>query len=599
MKKIALSLGFLALLAFQKPAMAGKSPFLTYQVNLHDRADDRFKVSLNVKGLKPEHNVYQFAATAPGTYQTMDIGRFVHQFKAFDKKGRELEVEQIGTNQWQLSTPAKVRKITYQIAETWDTPVEKDRIYAMCGTSLEKDHALINGQGVFGYLKGLQAAPVRIKLEYPQEWQVGTALTMDEEGYYTADNFDHIVDSPILAGTLTKAETKFKNTTIDIYTYSKTGLIKSQDLLHNMSDMLEAANAFLVDFPVDRYTFLYHFEDETWGAWEHSYSSEYIYREAPLTPAYASQLTDVAAHEFFHIITPLNIHSEVIEQFNFATPTPSQHLWLYEGTTEWASDMMRLRGKMIDLPAYLEDMTEKLIFDDRMDKNYSLHKLSLTSYTPEGQRQYGNIYHRGAVVAALLDIRLLELSEGKRGLREVINELSKEYGPRKAFSEADFFNVFASRTYPEIEDFFNRYVKGTEALPLHDYFDKLGIVYQESVETGNMKPHVGYAFAVSDGNIVFAKVDEKLQEMGLQNGDILVAFNGTIITMENAQQEIKKLSAANKGDINTYTVLRNGKKEEVRTTVLEKEEEVRHQFKVNETATPNQLTIRNRWMTNM
>ena len=39
-------------------------------------------------------------------------------------------------------------------------------------------------------------------------------------------------------------------------------------------------------------------------------------------------VTDMAAHEFFHIVTPLNIHSEIIEHFNFATPTPSQHLWL-------------------------------------------------------------------------------------------------------------------------------------------------------------------------------------------------------------------------------------------------------------------------------
>ncbi|MBF8964064.1 peptidase [Pontibacter sp. FD36] len=599
MKKIALSLGLFAFLAFQQPVTAGSSPSLTYQVNLNDRADDRFKVTLDVKGLKAENNVYQFAATAPGTYQTMDIGRFVHNFKAFDKKGRELEAKQISTNQWQLSNPAKVRKITYQISETWDTPVEENRIYAMCGTSLESDHALINGQGVFGYLKGMQSAPMRIKLAYPQEWQVGTALTIDKDGYYTADNYDHIVDSPILAGTLTKAETKFRNTTIDIYTYSKTGLIQSQDLLNNMTEMLEAANAFVVDFPVDRYTFLYHFEDETWGAWEHSYSSEYVYKEAPLTPAYANQLTDVAAHEFFHIITPLNIHSELIEQFNFVTPTPSQHLWLYEGTTEWASDMMRLRGKMIDLPAYLEDMTEKLIFDDRMDKNYSLHKLSLTSYTPEGQKQYGNIYHRGAVVAALLDIRLLELSEGKRGLREVVNELSKEYGPKKAFSEAEFFNLFASRTYPEIEDFFNRYVKGAETLPLSDYFGKLGIIYQESVKTGNIKPHVGYAFAFADGNIVFTKVDEKLQKMGLQNGDVLVAFNGVNITLENAQQEIKKLSAARPGDANTYIVLRNGNKQEVKTIVLEKEEELRHQFKINEAANPKQSALRNRWMTNL
>ncbi|GAB3830303.1 peptidase M61 [Pontibacter rugosus] len=536
MKKLTAALGLLAILSLSPNAEAAKGPELTYTVNLNDRADDRFKVLLEVKGLKAENSVYQFASTAPGTYQTMDIGRFVHEFKAYDKKGRELEVKQLSTNQWQLSKPEKVRKITYQISETWDTPVNENKIYGMCGTSLEQDHALINGQGVFGYVQGLQAQPMRIKLEHPQEWLVGTALPKDAKGYYAANSYDHIVDSPILLGNLTKAETNYEGTTIDIYTYSKTGKIKSDDLLQNMTTMLGAAHKFVVDFPVDRYTFLYHFEDVSWGAWEHSYSSEYVMKEQELTPAYAQQLTDIAAHEFFHIITPLNIHSEVIERFNFVKPTPSQHLWLYEGTTEWASDMMQLRGGMMDLTAYLKDQREKLTIDEQMDKNYSLQKLALTSYTPEGQQQYGNIYMRGAVVATLLDIRLLELSDGKRGLREVINELSKEYGPNKAFPENEFFDIFTAKTYPEIGAFFNSYVKNTAPLPLVEYYSKVGIDYVASEKNGEKTKALGYTFAVPDGKLRLVKVVENARQFGLQEGDALVALNGTAVTLQNANQ---------------------------------------------------------------
>ncbi|HEY4652266.1 MAG TPA: peptidase, partial [Pontibacter sp.] len=485
MKKLTTSVALLCLLALSPLAEAAKTPNLTYTVDLNNRADDRFKVTLDVKGLTSDNNIFQFAATAPGTYQTMDMGRFVENFKAYDKRGRELETKQLSTNQWQLSEPTKVRKITYAIAETFDTPVDRDQIYAMCGTSLEQDHALLNGQAVFGYLKGLQAAPMRIKLEYPQQWLVGTALNTDKKGYYVADSYDHIVDSPIMAGELTKASTNYNGTTIDIYTYSKTGKIKSQDLMANMTGMLESAHKFVVDFPVDRYTFLYHFEDQDWGAWEHSYSSGYVMQEKEYTPEYAKHLTDIAAHEFFHIITPLNIHSEVISRFNFENPTPSQHLWLYEGTTEWASHIMQLRSGHKTLPAYLSDVQKKLLIDDQLDKNYSLQKMALTSYTPEGQQQYYNIYNRGALVPMLLDIKLLELSGGKRGLREVINELSKEYGPKKAFPENEFFEIFTAKTYPEIADFFNNYVKHTTPLPIADYFGKLGIAYTAAQQTGN------------------------------------------------------------------------------------------------------------------
>ena len=47
------------------------------------------------------------------------------------------------------------------------------------------------------------------------------------------------------------------------------------------------------------------------------------------------------------------------------------------------------------------------------DSTYSLRELALTSYSDSGQAQYGNIYMRGALTAGLLDIRLLELSQGR------------------------------------------------------------------------------------------------------------------------------------------------------------------------------------------
>lgn len=599
MKKLTAALGLLALLSLNQNAEAAKAPELTYYVNLNDRADDRFKVALDVKGLSPENNIFQFAATAPGTYQTMDMGRFVENFKAFDKKGREIQVKQISINQFELTNAKKVRRITYNIAETWDTPVEENIVYGMCGTSLETDHALINGQGVFGYLKGLQAAPVKIKFEHPKEWQAGTALKLDKKGYYTADNYDQVVDSPFLLGRLTKAETQFKGTTIDIYTYSKTDKIKSQDLLQHMTSMLEAANEFVVDFPVDRYTFLYHFEDKDWGAWEHSYSSEYVLEEQELTPAYAQQVTDIASHEFFHIITPLNIHSEIIEQFNFVQPTPSQHLWLYEGTTEWASDMMQLRGGMLDLPAYLQDISNKLQVNDMLGSDYSLQELSMTSYTPEGNRRYGNIYNRGAVTAALLDIRLLELSGGKRGLREVINELSKEYGPKKAFPENDFFNIFAARTHPEISDFFNSYIKQAMPLPVAEYYAKLGITYTSQKATGEKTPALGYSLAAPDGKLRIMAVEESMHQSGLLPNDEMTGLNGEIVTLQNAKEAFIKLAQLKSGDTYTLTVMRDGKEFNVPCTMQEKEKIQHHQFEVNKQATPEQVALRNNWLRNM
>ncbi|GAB3781108.1 peptidase M61 [Spirosoma horti] len=598
MKSLRLLLLASAILIAQHSFAKPTTP-LVYEVNLNDRADDQFKVTLHVAGLTADNAIYQFASTAPGTYQIMDIGRYVRSFKAFDGKGRELKTKQIATNQWQLDQPQNVRTIQYSILETWDTPVNEHKPYNMCGTSIEKDHVLINGQGVFGFPTGMQASPINVKLDYPAEWSVGTALEKNEKGYFTAANYDRIVDSPILLGRLTKATTTVAGAQIDVYTYSKTDKIKSDQLLTNMQSMLNAAGQFLKQLPVKRYTFLYHFEDQDWGAWEHSYSSEYVIREDEFSKKLADNMTSIAAHEFFHVVTPLNIHSEIIQQFNFVTPTPSEHLWLYEGVTEWASDAMQLRGQIMDLPTYFNELSQKIAYDKSVDTTYSLSKLGLTCYTDEGQRQYGNIYARGALVAGLLDIRLLELSKGKRGLREVVNELATTYGPNQAFPEKEFFTIFTQKTYPEIADFFNRYIKATEPLPFSEYYGKLGITYTPSVPTGQKAPSMGMGAGLIDNKIVLTTLGDSLRKAGLQEKDEWIAYNGQPVSLETMpaiQNELKKQAV---GDVYSMTVRRDGQEITVKSTVAEKELVKKYIFQVDPQATPAQVQLRESWQRNL
>jgi predicted metalloprotease with PDZ domain len=351
----------------------------------------------------------------------------------------------------------------------------------MCGTSIERDHVLINPHAVIGYPTGMQARPIRLRIKYPASWKVGTALGRDRGGAYLAEDYDQLVDSPILLGRLSEARTSVTGVPVEIFTYSKTDKIKSAQLLGAMDDMLQAAGRFLGKLPVDRYTFLYHFEDKPAGAWEHSLSSEYVLAEGEFTDSVGQFVTDIAAHEFFHIVTPLNIHSEIIEHFNFVTPVPSQHLWLYEATTEWAAHAMQLRAGLKSPEEYLKKIIQKMQIDRaKYDSTYSLRELALTSYSDSGQIQYGNIYMRGALTIGLLDIRLLELSDGTRGLQDVIADLTRKFGKRRAFPESTFVDTVVAVTYPEIRDFFDRYIWDSQRLPIAEYYGKLGIRLVES-----------------------------------------------------------------------------------------------------------------------
>lgn len=565
-----------------------------FEVNLNDRSGDTFKVTMYPEHLSMSNNVFQFASTAPGTYQVMDIGRFVDNFKTFDQSGKEVTTEHTSTNQWTISNPSAVNKITYTVADIWNAKIDKDKPYPMCSTTLSDDFVMLNGQGVFGYFSGMQSEPIKIRLRYPSEWKVGTALKQDENGYYEADDFDKVVDSPFYLGKLSTATTRVGGATVDVYTYSKTGLITSNSMLGSLNSILKAESDFTKGLPVDRYVFLFYFGDFGAGAWEHSYSSEYVMKEDTLKPAYTGAIVSIVAHEFFHVNTPLNIHSELVEHFNFVKPVMSQHLWLYEGTTEWAAHMLQLRDSLVTLRQYLQTLQGELNANDGYDANMSLAYLGV--HSTERQDQYPNIYQKGALVSTLLDIRLLQLSHGRMGLRELLVRLSREYGKKRAFSEEKFFDQLSAMTYPEIGDFLNRYIKGAEPLPIREYFSSLGIDYREKGDIDSSKSGLGIGLGLVN-NAIGVTIVYPDSKVGLMKGDIVEKVDGTDLTFQNAGMLFGKLTAMKPGTSVKITIKRGEKEMDVAALLVPRA--ARHVFAANPNATSEQMQLREAWMKNM
>jgi predicted metalloprotease with PDZ domain len=466
----------LLLLASVAPA----SGQLRYTIDLSQPSTHTAAITLRVGSLAEADSVFQFAATAPGTYQTMNIGRFVHGLRALDARGRTVPTIRASANSWVITQPRRVRQIEYRIDDTWNHPVAEFGIYPMAGSEIDSDHALLNAHALLGFPRRMQATPVTMRLVHPRGWRAYTVLSEGPHGF-EATSYDHAVDSPILVGEgITEATLSVAGAPVRIASYSPGNHITATQLSEAMRGMLVAAGRFIGCLPVDRYVFLYRFSPprpgDAMGAWEHGSSSEYVLLNEPFTPRVGAQITDIASHEFFHVVTPLNVHSEIIERFNFERPVPSLHLWLYEGTTEWASTKMQQEGGLMDLAAYLGQQIAKARADRmRYDTAQSLTDLARTSFTTAGARQYGNVYSRGALVAGLLDIRLLQLSGGRRGLRQLVRELARDYGRARPFPEDSLFELVTARTHPEVRDFFRRYVEGHERPPLREYYAALGI----------------------------------------------------------------------------------------------------------------------------
>jgi predicted metalloprotease with PDZ domain len=177
----------------------------------------------------------------------------------------------------------------------------------------------------------------------------------------------------------------------------------------------------------------------------------------------AATVRNVASHEFFHILTPLNIHSDEIADFNFDHPKMSEHLWLYEGSTEYHAHSVQVRYGLIDQAEYLnaikQAMTEAMFaFNDTL----SFTELSM-GCLDKYKDQYNNVYAKGALISMCLDLKLLHLSHGKYHLTEfLLQDLSKSYGKDRSFHDDELFpKTVVSLTFPEIKGFFDDYVIGS------------------------------------------------------------------------------------------------------------------------------------------
>jgi len=474
----------------ENPGWDDLLPPMDYRVDLSKPGDDLFHVTLDPGPLSREDRFFEFVAFAPGVHSVLNLGRFVRELHALDAQGTELPAEKVGMNRWELGQPERVARIAYILDDSFGAEGVGDPVAPYAGTGIEEDYVLLNPFGVCGYFPNHLERRVRLWLEYPPGWVVGTALQKHADGSYHAESYRRLADSPFLMGELSHESILVGEIEIEIFVHAKDEGLNATEVMYVAGDMLQAAAEFIGFAPVERYVILVDFMDarhmlrngfRSAGALEHSYCSFYS------LPAGGNALDDLAAivaHEFMHILTPLHLRSTIIAEFDFSMPTTDQQLWLYEGLTEWTAGMLRLRGGLLELEEYLMEVQAQIRNNKRFSEDYSLERLSREWSTEDGLRQYGNIYQLGALTAMMLDIRLLQLSGGQRGLREVFVELIERFGVQRPFDDASFHDVFVEATYPEIRDFFASYVSGREPLPFVEYFELLGIEYVQKGAPG-------------------------------------------------------------------------------------------------------------------
>ncbi len=529
-----------------------------YSVNLTQIKDDRALVSLSCKGLNQERVIFHFPKTIPGTYRELDYGEMIARLEARNSQGDSLPVNKIGKNYFEIANAKDLTSIQYWVDDTWDHPKAMTRIWPMGGTNIEDStNFVINASGWFGFFDGLESVPVQVSLIMPKEMKSFSALPVYDINGDTiklnARDYHQLIDCPIMICEPDTATFMVANTKVFIESYHANGDKGFADVIKkDIQPSMEAIAIFADSLPVDEYHLILYIRDgkvfmETmqskdagllkkaktvWdnrsllgaGALEHGSSSFYVLSDFGDT-TFTSMIKRVALHEFMHIFTPLNLHSELIGDFDYVNPKMSKHLWLYEGVTEYFANLIMVQSGLIsDRKFFSEKIAAKIGSAARYpEKKMSFTDMSEHVFNKKYGRHYYQVYQRGAVIGLLLDIEIIRLTNGKKTLKDVVLELSSKYGPDKSFDEETIFDQFTTLVHPDLRQWFSKYIEGTIPLDIEGGLAQIGVEYSEkgshTVPKRIFRDYKTKTHALSIGKYRKIKKVGKKDPIGFQEGD--------------------------------------------------------------------------------
>ncbi len=582
-------------------------------IDLVDVKDDKVKVTVEAPKFNLDKITYSIPKIVPGTYSEDNYGKNIEDLKAFDAKGTALAVTKTDDNTWSIASAKNLAKITYWVNDTFDT--EKGGsfgtdIFSPAGTNIDAGkNFMINTHGFVGYFQDKKDLPYQVTISHPETlWGATSMIDTDASAtkdVFTTPRYAELVENPIMYAKPDYTSFNVNGMDIQIAVYSPSGKVTAASITPEMKKMMTAQKTFLGNInSTKKYSVLLYLSSmqpndaKGFGALEHPTATTVVLPEMMPLDELQKSMIDVVSHEFFHILTPLTIHSNEIQYFDYNTPKMSQHLWMYEGVTEYFANLFQINQGLIDETDFLNRMAEKIEQSKRLDDTMPFTTMSANVLKSPYKEQYLNVYQKGALIGMCIDIIIREKSNGEKGILNLMQQLSKEYGVHKAFNDEELFAKITSLTYPEVGAFLSTYVSGSTPIPYDTFLAKAGITKTKDKKAGNvfLKGQSPYITVNKETKEILVRPDTELIEfytnLELKANDILMAINNKAYTLDNIYEMIGESENWKENDAITIKIKRDGKEQVITGKVHLPYEEIEG-LKATDSAKSN---LKNAWM---
>jgi len=387
----------------------------------------------------------RMASWRPGRYEMGSFAKNVRCWKATNTQGHALRYNKTASHQWLVNTAG----ITHIVIEYDYYAAELN-----AGSSfLDENQLYINPVNCFLYLPDFLQLPYEVSLGVPASYQIATGLNRGNGHSLIARNFDELADCPIIAAENLVHEV-YESRGVKFNIWIQGGYAFHMDRFkRDMQCFTDLQMDLFRTIPCEEYHFLYHFVP---GFLRHGveHSNSTVIAMGPKTDFQTeglyNDLLGISCHELYHTWNIKCIRPAEMWPYDFAHANYARTGYVYEGITTYYGDLLLWRCDLFSDAEWLR------VLDEHMHDHYwnpgrfslSVAESSIDTWL-DGYSQgipwrKVSIYNEGFLIALILDIRIMDYSEGNHSLDDVMLAMYERFGKMsRGYTEQNFWDIVA------------------------------------------------------------------------------------------------------------------------------------------------------------
>jgi predicted metalloprotease with PDZ domain len=558
---------FLSREAFPQTNPQSKSAAIAYRIHV-DRADlSGFDVEMRIRG---GGEVVRVAMAAHPEYDDR-YWRYVENLTA-ESPGAKLQITNDESAVWSIQGAGGDVTVKYRLhlptpsTPSQTTTPQTTQNRAAYVPFLSPTGGLIGDVHSLMYVVGAESVPATVTLELPDGWKSASGLepTKDPQTF-SARSVELLLDSPIVVGEFQQwnFEVEGLKHQVVYLTQPNAATFDTAAFVAGIQKLVIEALKIGGKAPYKNsghYTFLY--QDGAVGALEHINSVTIGARSQSLAQGLQG-VFETTAHEYFHTWNLMHVRPTERVGLHYHPAEDTAQLWWSEGVTIYFADLMMRRAKLPTSDptrlAHLENLMASYFFNPAYAR-FSAEQVSRAAEDPLGLGDYSASTHfQGNMLGTMLDLMILESTQGRRSLSDVMRRLSDSFTPQRGITGRDIEQTVSEVCACDARPFFEAYVRGARPIDFDRYLLAIGmraVVSWSPALNSEGKPEPDlrvFALNVPEDSALRLRIinpNSVWGRAGLHTGDRLIAIDGKpVATSTEFRSWVSKLHVGDTANV--------------------------------------------------